>query len=713
MTTAERGSGPGAPSQVRQVARGLRRTYIDSGLLDLSDLEGKPAEEREPRELSRALAAQAVRLVTGFSPEHAARTVIDGVADQGIDALAVVEGAQPHIYLVQAKWSKTGRAPSERSAVMELLAGLRLIDSEDFTPFNPRGRQLAELARKVMDSGAVPVTQVVALMRSDEVTPGFLDAIANGEKEFNKHGAVLGHRIVLAPEIWQSVRDDYAPQPVSLTADLFPWFSVMTPFESYQGIVYAAQVAEWAGAGDRLFTSNIRNPLGRTAINNSVIETLTSEPAYFWYYNNGITILCDSAEKLSHAMLQPHVRPLALRLHNASVVNGAQTVRSIAEAVAGDTDAGGAQVGVRIIVVGADAEFAKKTTQAANRQNRVEARDFIALESVQAEIMADMRIELGLEYVVRRGELEPAPETGCSVVEAALALACAHSESKYAARIATDLDVLWERGSQGIYDVLFRPRPSAYLLWNAVNVLREVRRTLLALRPKYEGRAVALAEHGVYLLTHLTFRSLDTEAISEPDHNLEWLARARDEIPGLVARLLPETVNVIDRLYGERSQVRAVCADISRSREVVATVLRAGTEDIATSTKYDRVRPAKRRRRPNAVSVLIDRNVLAEGEALALSDAFPAETEALADWLAQDPQRGRATWVPHRLKPILWAVDGNQYSPSGLITSMWESAGWEDKPVANQGTKRWVVASTGESLADLAWRVLEGLEETD
>ncbi|WP_218018405.1 AIPR family protein [Nocardia amikacinitolerans] len=714
MSTSTHGDKDAVPRQVRQVASSLQKTYVDSGLLDISDLEGKAEEERTPRALSRALAAQAVRIVTGFSHAEAARTVIDGVADQGIDALAVVDGSDPHIYLVQAKWSKNGRAQSDRGAVMELLAGLRLIDREDFTPFNPRGRQLAELAKNLMDAGPVPVTQVIVLMRADNVTPGFRDAIVNGEKEFNQHGEMLRHRIILADEVWASVRRDLAPNPVVLSADLFPWFAITTPYESYQGVVEAAQVAAWVQEGANLFNLNIRNPLGRTAINNDLIETLTTEPGYFWYFNNGVTVLCDSVDKTPQSMLNPHSRPLGVTLHNASVVNGAQTVRSIAEAIVANGNAASAQVGIRIIVTGKEKEFAKKTTQATNRQNKVEPRDFIALESVQAAIMEDLRAELGLEYSVRRGELEPHPDTGCSVVEAACALACAHPDSQYAARIATTLDVLWERGAQGIHDVLFRPQPSAYLLWNAVNVLREVRRNLHDLRSRYEGRAVALADHGVYLLAHLTFRSLDTEALDEPDQDLEWLKNASSEIPALIEKLLPAAAAAIDDLYGDRSQVRAVCADIERCREVAAHVLSEGSPEVTPpmEDKYRRTVAGQKRRRPNAVSILIDRNVLAEGDALTLSTRYPAEMEAMKDWLAEDPQRARATWVPHRLKPLLWTVDGKQYSPSGLISHMWELAEWEKRPVANQGTKRWVTSS-GDTLADLAWRVLDDLEESD
>ncbi|MGN9767563.1 AIPR family protein [Micromonospora sp. SD12] len=681
-------------------------------MLDLSDLEGKPDEERKPRMLSRALAAQAVRIVTGWTPQEAALAVIDGHADQGIDAIAVVDGSDPHVFLVQAKWSKNGRASCDRSAVLELLGGLRLIDDEDFAPFNPHGRQLAERAKSVMASGPVPVTQVIALMRADDVTDGFRLAIDHGENEFNRHGEVLRHRVILSSELWASVRQDIAPKPVDLEANLFPWFAVSTPYESYQGVVEAEQVAQWLAHGSSLFNLNIRNPLGRTPINNEIIDTLTSEPAHFWYFNNGVTILCESAEKGQLSMRFPQSRPISLTLRNASVVNGAQTVRSVAEAVAADDVAASAQVGVRIIVTGKSADFANQATQATNRQNRVEARDFIALDPIQGVILDEMRAELGLEYSVRRSELEPQPDTGCSVVEAACALACAHPDSQYAARIATTLDPLWERGTQGIYDALFRPQPGVYLLWNAVQVLRQVRRTLHQLRPRYTGRGVALAEHGIYLLAHLVFRRLDTDAIDEPDPQLEWAERAVRETKRLVEELLPIVAGVIDELYTERSQIRSVCSDVSRCREIAREILEGMQQGhLPDRSKYRRV-PTRRKRRPNAVSVLIDKAILAEGEALTLSPGNRAEAEALRDWLAEDPARARATWTRHRTKPIVWATDGLRYSPSGLISLMWGLARWEDRPVANQGTARWTI-STGETLAELAWRALGELDSSE
>ncbi|MFI1997084.1 hypothetical protein, partial [Actinoplanes sp. NPDC020271] len=214
------------------------------------------------------------------------------------------------------------------------------------------------------------------------------------------------------------------------------------------------------------------------------------------------------------------------------------------------------------------------------------------------------------------------------------------------------------------------------------------------------------------VLAHLVFRQLDTEAIDEPDSELKWANQAIEQVRSLVEALLPGVTAVIDDLYTDRAQIRAVCSDVTRVRQVAERVLNPSEAALSSSQdRYRRTAP-DRKRRPNAVSILVDRAVLPEGEALTLTTPITTEAEALRDWLAEDPKRRRATWMPHRGKPILWSADGQRYSPSGLISHMWELAGWENRPVANQGTARWRTSS-GETLAELAWRVLRDLETAE
>lgn len=83
----------------------------------------------------------------------------------------------------------------------------------------------------------------------------------------------------------------------------------------------------WQAAEDNnypLFEENIREYLGGTSgINKGIINTLKNpdERGNFFYYNNGITIICDKAKADSQKV----------DIINPQIVNGCQTVNSIAE----------------------------------------------------------------------------------------------------------------------------------------------------------------------------------------------------------------------------------------------------------------------------------------------------------------------------------------------------------------------------------------------
>ncbi|MGA5710113.1 AIPR family protein [Streptomyces cellulosae] len=709
---------PDVPTQVRQTARAFDETY--TGLIDMSDFGNRPPEQTTPAFRSRALAAHAVRIMTGWTPEQAADCVIDGGQDQGIDAIAIDEAAA-HIHLVQAKWSPTGNARADETAVQKLFAGLTLIDSGESAQFNPRGQILAKRAHELIGEKATRITQVIVLMGTEPPAPGVRQAIKNGESEFNSHGDYVDHKFLHAPEIHALVREDQQSEPVTLEVTLSPWFSVSSPYLSYEGIVQAEEIATWGEHGNELFTRNIRNPLGLTPINKELVDTLTEEPSHFWYFNNGVTVLCDSMDAVPVSHKFPERHPVRLTAHGASVVNGAQTVRSVIDAAQQVEDAELAQVTVRFIVTGGDVDFANRTTQATNRQNHITERDRIALEPVQAQLIAEFRAELGLVYSVRRSELEPQDDEGCSVVEATCALACAHTGSRFAARLVASgsTDVLWERGSSGIYDPLFRSVPSVYETWNAVNVLRAVRKALRTEREQYEGRAAAVIDDGTFLITHLVFRQLLAQdaGMGEPDQSLAWADAAVAQVPELVKRVVPVLVQVLDDEVGTRSSLQRVCADSGQAADLVTAVLASldgegGTGDAAAKYRRQDNKPRKRRR-PNAVHVIVNSGALDEGAPLHLALYLQPEKEALADWLAANPRRALAKWTnTNRARPIVWAADGLSYSPSGLIARMWELAEWEGRPVSNQGTARWATQE-GETLAILARRLLDSMEEED
>jgi AIPR protein. len=396
------------------------------------------------------------------------------------------------------------------------------------------------------------------------------------------------------------------------------------------------------------------------------------------------------------------------------VVNGAQTVHAIHAATQQNEKADlEGFVNVRVISLKhCPPDFADRVTKATNTQNRVERRDFVALDPLQAAIREDFALSLQKTYVVKRGEPDPPPESGCSVVTAATALACAHRNPELAMRAKRSTDLLWEEGSQGAYNLLFskQDQPSAHQIWRSVLILRQIDDTLYQTSKKRQARAEAIAERGNRLIAHIVFQYLDLDGIDDPDTDFEPILA---QVPEAVEQATSWLIHYLDSEFGTNSIVPYTLANVDRCRTLVELVLssmREGGELPTLPKEYRRGRKIPKQRRPNAVPTLVDAERLADGTRLVFQPSSQAEREALSAWLAEDPRRGTATWVNQRVRPLLWEVDGKRYSPSGLVQQMHKLAGWANAPVATQGPSRWYVPGEG-SLWELALETLESPAE--
>lgn len=88
----------------------------------------------------------------------------------------------------------------------------------------------------------------------------------------------------------------------------------------------------------QLFEENIREYLGTKGINNGIIKTLKSsiDRENFFYYNNGITMICEDCETLNSNTIPSKYKKYnnslyGFKLKNPQIVNGCQTINSIAE----------------------------------------------------------------------------------------------------------------------------------------------------------------------------------------------------------------------------------------------------------------------------------------------------------------------------------------------------------------------------------------------
>lgn len=104
---------------------------------------------------------------------------------------------------------------------------------------------------------------------------------------------------------------------------LYEAYYIITPIYEIYKMLLAAEAKDYS-----IFEKNIREYLGKSSVNNGIVETLRSETERknFMYYNNGITVIC---QKIQHQYQDTNRKLRILPLVNPQIVNGCQTVSSI------------------------------------------------------------------------------------------------------------------------------------------------------------------------------------------------------------------------------------------------------------------------------------------------------------------------------------------------------------------------------------------------
>ncbi|WP_141746652.1 AIPR family protein [Streptomyces sp. LUP30] len=681
------------PNTMRFVRNYLTHTYRP--WIDLSDVAPRSPQERDIVLLSRALAAQAVSMLTDCSPQEAAASVVDGPGDSGIDAIAFSKGGSD-IWLVQAKWSDKGRARLGEKDAAVLVTGLQRLADQRYEGFNSRIRASIHRINEALSSPRCRVHLVAALAGDARLAPQVERQLALVGEGFGFAGRVpvTVHTLGLA-DFHSAARADAGPSPVSLSATLTDgWHRIDVPYQAYSASVSADELASWYNThGDRLFDSALR-PYSTGRPDPAALSRLLTAPEEFWYFSNGITMLCDRIEA-SFLARRAAGQPLLLRLHNARVTNGATVVATVAQAVDQHPATGNlALVPVRIICLeGAPEDFASALTRAGETEGSADPLDFVALDAFQQALRDEFADELHKEYVYKRGAVAPAPDAGCTMQEAAVALACAHPDVSLTARASADPAYLWRPAPEGAYTRLFGGRPSARQIWQCVLLLRQVRTALAYAAAGGPPRVRDLAEHGDLLIAHLVFRSIDPDLLEELSQSADgledWTAQRTWEIADLVA-------SAVERLFGQHLFLASVFTDERQIHVLADDVTRSLTAPPTLFTHES----SGAGRRPNSVTTLVDHARIPDGTRVMYRPS-PTEERAIGEWLSEDPRRYLATWTNDPRRPLIWEIDQQAYSPSALVRHIWSEAAWHEAPSAVQGARSWVVPGEG-TLADLA-----------
>ena len=499
---------------ISQVEKRLRDTTLPH--VDLTDVSNHGDVQRNQAALTRALAAFVVMNNSDLSAEEAADCVTDGSRDNGIDAIAVLP-AEPRMIVVQTKWSETGKGSASLEDMIKFREGLNDLVDLNWARFSNRITDRSQEIEALLMEPTVEIQAIFAHMGANDVAEDVRSRMDRFIEEINDPTDFASFTYLNQAKLHRLLIEEQKAPDIDLSLELSDWGRIEGPQTAVYGHVSGEVVGSWLAIhGHPLLSKNVRVVLPDSEVNSSVLTTISRNPEDFWYFNNGVTVLCDRIVK--SPIGGSDRRQGQFTFKGASVVNGAQTVGSLAKAAAhGEhTNLASARVMVRFISLeGAPEGFDKKVTRATNTQNRIGGRDFMSLDWQQVRLSEEFSVA-GLQYIYRSGETDPPPAQGCTVVEAAIALACLSATSSLATQAKREVSKLWDDTSKAPYTQLFNASVTYLRVWRAVQVARVVDAKLRDLAKGLEARERGYSIHGNRSLLHLVFRQIEVANIDDP-----------------------------------------------------------------------------------------------------------------------------------------------------------------------------------------------------
>lgn len=530
---------------VNQIKSHITRLFHD--LIDLDDV--KNSSQRDDFFLSRGLAAYAVLFLSGIPADTAARAVTDGGDDNGIDAIYFDE-TNRRLYLVQSKWIKSGSGEPANGDVKKFISGVHDLFNMEFDRFNTKVKNMQPVIEQALQDPNTRYEIVLAYTGTNSLAEPSCRDLEDIKREMNDTSEVLFTTVLNQSGLHSSLVSSAVGEPINLQIGIREWGQKSGPYSAYYGQVSGNQIAEWwSQYRTRLFARNLRSMLGETDVNGDIRHTLEQRGEYFWYFNNGITIVTRRAQR---AMAGGSTRDFAtFHCEDISIVNGAQTVGTIGKF--SETNPGKCEnilVPVRIIDRKDDIGFGEEVTKANNRQNRIENRDFVSLDPEQSRLRSELAID-GVDYQLVRSEATTRTANSFDLLEATTAAACASGNVRLVVQLKREIGKLWEDVAKAPYKELFNPAVPGLYIWRCVQVQRFIDEALES-RGKRGGLANSkrkpIATHGNRIIAALVFGTLPISHFKDPSFDFDATASPATIVP-IVDDMLEKLVKQFQTHY--------------------------------------------------------------------------------------------------------------------------------------------------------------------
>lgn len=411
----------------------LNASIIDQRLSGLrTEIEVWAREElnlTDPGRLqSLAFVYLCVKTMLDLDAREAFDCLTEGGGDFGIDAIQVSEEVDGEfvVTVFQSKYKSKleGESHFPEDGINALLRAIRHVfdPSAELGAINERLQVKVEEARVLIRDGFIPRIRAIACnngQRWNDQAQQLIELAGYGEQVSWEH---VNHDVLMG--ILQR------PKQVDDTLRLVGKAHIedMNFSRVCIGRLPVTEVAALMKThGDRLLERNIRRYLGLhgNRVNEGIRATLQSaQPENFYFFNNGLTIICDH---FKYNALQGS--NYQVQADNLQIVNGAQTCMTIYKTLAEMGRQGTplpmqASVLVRLYELPKDKEdVVLQITHATNSQNPVDLKDLRSNDQVQLQLEGSIEA-LGFHYRRKRADTptRPVDVTAAVAAEALLAV---------------------------------------------------------------------------------------------------------------------------------------------------------------------------------------------------------------------------------------------------------------------------------------------------
>lgn len=411
----------------------INASIIDQRLKSVIDAIGQQAGEElrindGGRLKSLAFVYLCVKTILDLEDSNTFDCLTEGGGDFGVDAMHISEEYEGEftVSLFQGKYKNNldGNANFPEDGVKSLINAIKYLfdPTSKLEHINQRLLAKVEEARSLIRDGYIPQVRALACnngLNWNEAVQETIERAGFGDQVTWEH--VNHERLVKILQASKPVRDTLQLSGKAVVEDM-DFSRVLV------GRISVTEIeALIARHGERLLERNIRRYLGLQGnrVNEGIRNTLMSdEKNNFYFYNNGITLTCES---FSYNALQNG--DYQVRVENLQIINGGQTCMTIFKTLQEPNllsqlfQNAKAYVLLRLYQLPSDNDdLVQKITYATNSQNPVDLRDLRANDKRQQRLELDIQ-QLGFSYRRKRSDTGTRPTDITSGVAAEAILA--------------------------------------------------------------------------------------------------------------------------------------------------------------------------------------------------------------------------------------------------------------------------------------------------